>query len=219
MSPRVSARPGTSSTSAIRGRPCRARGGSSPVSIWCSTSPSAKTSVRSSSGAPRRCSGAMCVGVPPPGRGQPNARARPKSRIFTAPSSHRNRLAGTSPGGPRRARARRRVRAPPAPRRAAPGGAAADPPGGGQRPSARGAAPARGNVPCSQRPTSNSVTTFGCSRFAAASASRMTRSSAVRGPVQGTSLNATSRPARGRVPGRRRRSRRGRARGQSRSGR
>ena len=55
--------------------------------------PSAKTSVRSSSGAPRHCSGAMKAGVPPSTLRRPNAWAIPRSSSFTWPSSQRKTLA------------------------------------------------------------------------------------------------------------------------------
>jgi hypothetical protein len=68
--------------------------GSSPVRSWYRVTPRAWTSVRSSSGAPVRCSGAMKAGVPPWRRGSPKAWAIPKSSTFTWPSSQRKTLAG-----------------------------------------------------------------------------------------------------------------------------
>ncbi len=78
--------------------------GSVPVSISCSTTPNAKTSLRASTALPAACSGDMYAGVPSTcpsvvtcacvsavatddASTSPTSLARPKSRIFTSQSS------------------------------------------------------------------------------------------------------------------------------------
>ena len=82
---------GTSSAGALF-RP--APNGCSPATISKSTTPSANTSVRSSSGAPSRCSGAMYPLVPAASYPLPKTCARPKSSTFTWPSSQRKTFSG-----------------------------------------------------------------------------------------------------------------------------